>query len=136
MASTALLIEACAVMTTILVQDESDSRTGINSMPSCSPSLRSTKARSKDRLRASSTASTGLLTAMTVCPSAARQYERVLRMLASSSMPRTLRWLNFLSLFDDISAILQIFQVRTYSYMHVHSLLFTRIADYYLMPYA
>lgn len=67
------------------------SNCGIRSVPRSAPRRRSTKARSKDCLAASATASRALLTAVTEYPSVSRLMARVLRTLISSSTTRILR---------------------------------------------
>jgi hypothetical protein len=57
MASTAVSMEAYAVMTMIFSHGDEASKAGIRSRPLAVPSRRSTKARSKDRLELSETAS-------------------------------------------------------------------------------
>src|SRR5512135_547133 len=90
MASTAVSIEAYAVMTTIFIQGLPESTTGIRSRPLAVPRRRSTNAMWKVRRDASAAASWKLLTAVTWWPSASRQMARVFRILLSSSTTRTL----------------------------------------------
>src|SRR5659263_401692 len=90
MASTAVWIEAYAVMTTIFIQGDPESNAGIRSRPLAVPRRRSTNAMWKVRRDASATASWKLLTAVTWWPSASRQMARVFRILLSSSTTRML----------------------------------------------
>src|SRR5512139_1977067 len=91
MASTAVSIEAYAVMTTIFIQGLPESSRGIKSRPLAVPRRRSTNAKWNVRRETSATASWKLLTAVTRCPSASRQMDRVFRMFPSSSTTRILR---------------------------------------------
>src|SRR5512140_3617545 len=90
MASTAVSIEAYAVMTTTFIQGDPESSAGIRSRPLAVPRRKSTNAMWKERRDASATASWKLPTAGTWWPSASRQMARVFRMLLSSSTTRTL----------------------------------------------
>src|SRR5512134_2240103 len=91
MASTAVSIDAYAVMTTIFIQGLPESSAGIRSSPLVAPRRRSTNAMWNVRRADSATASWKLPTAATRWPSASRQMERAFRMFPSSSTTRMFR---------------------------------------------